>query len=82
MNLNLKSAFLCSKAGVAVLTSAIAEEFKKSSITANYIVPSTIDTPENRALIFPPRTLRDWEGLNSISGSERPIGHGARDMEI
>jgi len=84
MNINLKSAFLCSKAvlpsmmkanygrivsvaarpavekrgraksgpyaiskaGVVVLTETIAEEAKKFNITANCIMPSTIDTPE------------------------------------
>ena len=66
MNLNLKSAFLCCKAGVAVLTSAIAEEFKKSSITANYIVPSTIDTPENR-LNFPSADISRWVRPEAIA---------------
>jgi len=42
-------AYAVSKAGVAVLTATIAEEFRKSGITANCIVPGSIDTPENRA---------------------------------
>jgi NAD(P)-dependent dehydrogenase (short-subunit alcohol dehydrogenase family) len=41
-------AYAVSKAGVVVLMETIAEEVKKFNITANCIVPSTIDTPENR----------------------------------
>ena len=44
-------AYAVSKAGVVVLTAAISEEFRRSGITANCIVPGTIDTPENRAAI-------------------------------
>lgn len=42
-------AYAVSKAGVVVLTAAIAEEFRRSGITANCIVPGSIDSPENRA---------------------------------
>jgi NAD(P)-dependent dehydrogenase (short-subunit alcohol dehydrogenase family) len=97
MNINLKSAFLCSKAvlpsmmkanygrivsvaarpavekrgraksgpyaiskaGVVVLTETIAEEVKKFNITANCIMPSTIDTPENRRS-FPSADFSKW----------------------
>lgn len=37
------------KAGVMALTETIAEEVKLTGVTANCIVPSTMDTPANRA---------------------------------
>jgi NAD(P)-dependent dehydrogenase (short-subunit alcohol dehydrogenase family) len=42
-------AYAASKAGVAKLTEALAEELKDSGITANAIQPSIIDTAVNRA---------------------------------
>lgn len=44
-------AYAVSKAGIVVLMETIAEETKKSGITANCIVPGTIDTPKNRTEI-------------------------------
>ena len=42
-------AYTASKAGVARLTEALAEELKDLRITVNAILPSIIDTPPNRA---------------------------------
>ena len=42
------AAYSASKAGVIALTKSIAEETKNSNITANCVLPSTIDTPANR----------------------------------
>jgi NAD(P)-dependent dehydrogenase (short-subunit alcohol dehydrogenase family) len=42
------AAYCASKAGVVALTKAIADETKGSSITANVVLPSIIDTPTNR----------------------------------
>jgi NAD(P)-dependent dehydrogenase (short-subunit alcohol dehydrogenase family) len=59
-------AYAVSKAGVVVLTESIAEEARKFNVTGNCILPSTIDTPENRAA-FPGAGRSRWAKPEDIA---------------
>lgn len=52
-------AYVVSKAGVIVLTETIAEEVGKYDINVNCVVPSTIDTLDNRR-DFPGADFSKW----------------------
>jgi NAD(P)-dependent dehydrogenase (short-subunit alcohol dehydrogenase family) len=80
-------AYAVSKAGVIVLTETIAEEVKKYDINVNCILPSTIDTPDNRQML-PEADFSKWvkpeqiakvilflvsEDSNTISGAAIPV---------
>ncbi len=52
-------AYAASKAGVAKLTEALADELKDRGITVNAILPSTLDTPQNR-LDMPQADFTRW----------------------
>ncbi|MHB9032700.1 MAG: SDR family NAD(P)-dependent oxidoreductase [Anaerolineae bacterium] len=43
-----QAAYNVAKAGVVALTSSIAQDYRRSGVTANCVLPGTIDTPENR----------------------------------
>jgi NAD(P)-dependent dehydrogenase (short-subunit alcohol dehydrogenase family) len=55
-------AYAASKAGVAKLTEALADELKDRGITVNAILPSTLDTPRNR-LDMPKADFSRWVTL-------------------
>lgn len=59
-------AYSVSKAGVAVLTETIAEEVKKFNINVNAVMPSVIDTPDNRASM-PNADKSNWVKPEDIS---------------
>jgi NAD(P)-dependent dehydrogenase (short-subunit alcohol dehydrogenase family) len=44
-----QAAYNAAKAGVIALTTSIAAEYRRNGIAANAILPSIIDTPQNRA---------------------------------
>jgi NAD(P)-dependent dehydrogenase (short-subunit alcohol dehydrogenase family) len=52
-------AYAASKAGIAKLTEALADELKDRGITVNAILPSTLDTPRNR-LDMPQADFTRW----------------------
>jgi NAD(P)-dependent dehydrogenase (short-subunit alcohol dehydrogenase family) len=52
-------AYAASKAGVAQLTEALADELKDKGITVNAVLPSTLDTPKNR-LDMPQADFSRW----------------------
>jgi NAD(P)-dependent dehydrogenase (short-subunit alcohol dehydrogenase family) len=53
------AAYSASKSAVLRLTEALADEVKASNINVNCILPSTIDTPQNRAAI-PNADFSQW----------------------
>ena len=58
--------YAASKAGVAKLTEALAEELKDRGVTVNAILPSTIDTPRNR-LDMPDADFSRWVPPSAIA---------------
>lgn len=58
--------YAASKAGVAQLTEALAGELKDRGITVNAILPSTLDTPKNRAEM-PQADFKRWVTLSEAA---------------
>jgi len=61
-------AYAASKAGVARLTEALAEELKDRGITVNAVLPSILDTPANRA-DMPDADVSRWVSTQALSGA-------------
>jgi len=59
-------AYAASKAGVAKLSEALAEELKAKAITVNAVLPSIIDTPANRA-DMPKADVSKWVTPQAIA---------------
>jgi NAD(P)-dependent dehydrogenase (short-subunit alcohol dehydrogenase family) len=61
-------AYTVSKAGVIALTQALAEETRGTGVTVNAILPSTMDTPGNRAAM-PDADVEAWTPVESVAGA-------------
>ncbi|MBU7439266.1 SDR family NAD(P)-dependent oxidoreductase [Paraburkholderia fungorum] len=59
-------AYAASKAGVARLTEALAEELKDRNVTVNAVLPSIIDTPANRTAMPDADTSR-WVAADQLA---------------
>jgi len=59
-------AYAASKAAVAAMTVAIAEELKHKGILVNAVAPSTLDTPANRA-DMPDADVTKWVSLEAAA---------------
>lgn len=59
-------AYTVSKAGVIALTQALAEETRGTGVTVNAVLPSTMDTPGNRAAM-PDADPKTWTPVESVA---------------
>ena len=62
------SAYTVAKAGVAALTSALAEEVAKDGILVNAVAPSIMDTPANRAAM-PKADFGAWPKVEDVAAT-------------
>ncbi len=62
------AAYAASKAAVAALTAALAEEVVKDGILVNAIAPSTMDTPANRAAM-PKADYSLWPKVEEVAAT-------------
>ena len=62
------TAYTASKAGVAALTQALAEEVAKDGILVNAIAPSTMDTPANRKSM-PKADFSTWPKVEDVAAT-------------
>ncbi len=68
-------AYTVAKAGVIAFTQALAQELMGTGVTANCVLPSTMDTPANRAAM-PGADRRGWVPVESVADA---IAFLARD---
>jgi len=61
-------AYTAAKAGVIAFTQALAHELRPHGITVNSILPSTMDTPANRAAM-PDSDRTGWVPVASVAGA-------------
>jgi NAD(P)-dependent dehydrogenase (short-subunit alcohol dehydrogenase family) len=59
-------AYTVSKAGVITFTQALAEETRGRGVTVNSVLPSTMDTPANRAAM-PDADPKKWTPVESVA---------------
>ncbi|NEV64937.1 SDR family NAD(P)-dependent oxidoreductase [Thiorhodococcus minor] len=58
--------YCVSKAAIVTLTESLAEELKHAGITANCILPGTLDTPQNRAAM-PQQDRSTWVSPDAVA---------------
>lgn len=61
-------AYTVAKAGVIAFTQALAQELRGSGVTANCVLPSTMDTPANRAAM-PGSDRKGWVPVESVAAA-------------
>jgi NAD(P)-dependent dehydrogenase (short-subunit alcohol dehydrogenase family) len=61
-------AYTAAKAGVVAFTQALAQELRGSGVTANCVLPSTMDTPANRAAM-PEADRRGWVPVDRVAAA-------------
>jgi NAD(P)-dependent dehydrogenase (short-subunit alcohol dehydrogenase family) len=62
------TAYTASKAGVAALTQALAEEVAKDGILVNAVAPSIMDTPANRKTM-PKADVSSWPKVEEVAAT-------------